>query len=99
MAFKAPSLPFAPVEYTQQYQDQLNNILRQYFAQIDNPGTLAGSASGVGTTKVVAALNFSRPDGSGGTAYSFPTQADLTNLRAGDVYVDTSAGNVLKMKT
>jgi hypothetical protein len=52
----------------------------------------------VGTVDVVAALNFSRPDGAGGTVYSFPTQADLTNLRAGDVYIDTSAGNVLKMK-
>lgn len=98
MAKKAPALPLAPVEYQQQYQDQLNRILAQYFAQIDNPGAVAGSASGVGTTSVVAALNFSRPDGAGATVYSFPTQADLANLRAGDVYVDTSAGNVLKMK-
>jgi hypothetical protein len=95
---KAPTLPFAPVQYDRAYQDSLNNILRQYFNQLDNPGALGGSASGVGTTDVVAALNFSRPDGSGGTVYSFPTQADLSNLRVGDVYVDTSAGNVLKMK-
>jgi len=27
-----------------------------------------------------------------------PTQADLSNLRSGDVYYDTSASNVLKMK-
>ena len=33
---KAPNLPIAPVEYTQQYQDQLNNALRLYFNQIDN---------------------------------------------------------------
>jgi hypothetical protein len=99
MASKAPALPLAPIEYSQQYQDQLNGILRLYFNQVDNPGSLAGSASGVGTTKVVAALNFSQPTAAGGTQYSFPTQADLTNLRVGDVYVDTSAGNVLKMKT
>jgi hypothetical protein len=98
MAGKAPALPLAPVEYSQQYQDTLNGILRQYFNQVDNPGRVAGSAEKVGTSKVVAALNFSKPNGSGGTAYSFPTQADLSNLRAGDVYVDTSAGNVLKMK-
>jgi hypothetical protein len=98
MTTKAPTLPLAPVQYDRTYQDTLNNILRQYFSQIDNPGAVAGSASGVGTVDVVAALNFSRPDGSGGTVYSFPTQADLSNLRIGDVYVDTSAGNVLKMK-
>lgn len=98
MPIKAPLLPYAPVEYQREYQDQVNNILRQYFEQLNNPGAISGSASGVGTTNVVAALNFSRPDGSGGTAYSFPTQADLANLRAGDVYVDTSASNVLKMK-
>jgi hypothetical protein len=98
MSSKAPALPLAPVEYSQKYQDQLNGVLRQYFNQIDNPGRVAGSAEQVGTTKVVAALNFSKPNGSGGSAYSFPTQADLSNLRAGDVYVDTSAGNVMKMK-
>jgi len=35
-ASKAPNLPIGPVEYNQQYQDQMNNALRQYFAQIDN---------------------------------------------------------------
>lgn len=33
---KAPNLPIAPVEYAQQYQDQLNNTLRLYFTQVDN---------------------------------------------------------------
>jgi hypothetical protein len=33
---KAPALPFAPVVYDRQYQDSLNNILRQYFASNDN---------------------------------------------------------------
>jgi hypothetical protein len=98
MSITAPALPLAPVAYDRTYQDTLNNILRLYFNQLNNPGPIAGAASGVGTTNVVAALNFSRPDGSGGTNYSFPTQADLANLRAGDVYVDTSASNVLKMK-
>ena len=32
---KSPALPFAPVEYLQKYQDELNNILRLYFTQID----------------------------------------------------------------
>jgi hypothetical protein len=29
---------------------------------------------------------------------TLPTQANLATLRAGDVYRDTSAGNVLKVK-
>jgi microcystin-dependent protein len=33
---QSPNLPIAPVEYSQQYQDQLNNALRLYFAQLDN---------------------------------------------------------------
>lgn len=37
---KAPNLLVAPVEYSQQYQDQLTNALRLYFAQIDNTNQL-----------------------------------------------------------
>lgn len=33
---KAPNLPIGPVEYAQRYQDQLNNVLRLYFNEIDN---------------------------------------------------------------
>lgn len=33
---KAPNLPIAPVDYSQQYIDQVLNALRLYFAQIDN---------------------------------------------------------------
>jgi hypothetical protein len=45
---KAPNLLIAPVKYTQQYQDQMNNALRLYFNQIDNlsfgiSGNLGGS--------------------------------------------------------
>ena len=33
---KAPNLPIATTEYSQQYQDQIYNALRLYFTQIDN---------------------------------------------------------------
>jgi hypothetical protein len=32
---KSPTLPLAPVQYQQKYADELNNILRLYFNQID----------------------------------------------------------------
>jgi len=31
----APNLPLATIEYSQQYQDQLNNVLRLYFNRLD----------------------------------------------------------------
>ena len=46
---KAPSLPFATVQYDKQYIDQLNNVLRLYFNQLDNVFqsllSIAGGAS------------------------------------------------------
>jgi hypothetical protein len=33
---KAPNLLIAPAEYSQQYQDQINNALRLYFNQVDS---------------------------------------------------------------
>lgn len=44
---KAPNLPVGPVEYNQQYIDQLNNVLRLYFNELDNAFKLiAGSSQG-----------------------------------------------------
>lgn len=31
----APNLPLAPVDYDSRYQEQLNNVLRLYFNQLD----------------------------------------------------------------
>lgn len=76
---KSPNLPVAPREYDTLFFEQLTNVLRLYFAQLDNPGLSA--ASGLN-------LNIN----------TLPTQATLATLRTGDVYRDTSAGNVLKVK-
>lgn len=43
---KAPNLPIAPVEYSQQYQDQFSNALRLYFNQVDNFSAGAGGTNG-----------------------------------------------------
>ncbi len=95
---KAPALPLAPVQYDRAYQDTLNNILRQYFQQLDNPGPSAGSTLIVGTD-IVSAQNYSIVDQTTQTrVVSLPTQADLANLRVGDLYYDTTAGNVVKIK-
>jgi hypothetical protein len=80
-----PNLPLAPDEYDRRYQDQLNNILRLFFNQLNNPGNIGG-----------ATLNLN--------LNTLPTQADLPNLRLGDVYRDTQDGvqatsQMLRIKT
>lgn len=75
----APSLPLPPDEYDRRYFDQLTNILRLYFNQLNNPGDIGG-----------ATLNLNLE--------TLPTQANLADLRSGDVYRDTTAANVLKIK-
>jgi hypothetical protein len=71
---KSPALPLAPTEYMQQYQDQLNNILRLYFNQID---TLIGqlTLSGVYT---VATLPSAVDAGVG--AKSFVTDSSVSTF-------------------
>lgn len=96
---KSPPFPVAPLEYSASYHDQLNNILRLYFAQLDNPGVSAGSTQRTGNT-VTAALNFSAFDTlTGNTVVSFATSVEEAagKLRVGDVYYDV-ATNVLKIK-
>lgn len=95
----APRLPSPQPEYTQDYMEQLLRVLRLYFNQLDNAGPISGATQRNGT-KITAGLSFSQPDPNTPGAYviSLPTQADYANLRAGDVYYDTTAGNVLKVK-
>jgi hypothetical protein len=98
---KSPAIPFAPVEYSQQYLDQVLNILRLYFQTLDNPGPSAASTQYKnvrGGTEIISAMNFSVVNSSGARVISLPTQKEYINLKVGDVYYDTSAGNVLKVK-
>jgi microcystin-dependent protein len=49
LSSKAPNLPIAPVDYSQQYMDQVLNALRLYFNQVDNY-TQGASVPDSGTT-------------------------------------------------
>jgi hypothetical protein len=95
-----PRLQSAPTEYDQIWMNNLVSQLRLYFTQIDNAGPMVAASSNIGTTSVKSGLTFSHPDPSNPNKFvsSLPTQADLSNLRSGDVYYDTSANNVLKIK-
>jgi hypothetical protein len=94
-----PNLPLPPNEYEREYFDKLTNALRLYFNQLSNPGPMSGATQRNGTA-VFSGLSFFQPDPATPNTFvaSLPTQADLSNLRVGDVYYDTTAGNVLKVK-
>jgi hypothetical protein len=97
---RAPMLPIAPVEYDAQFMNQVLSVLRLYFNQLDNAGPMAAATQRVNGT-IVAGLSFIQPSSTVPNTFtvSLPTQADLGNLRVGDIYYDTTAGNVLKVKT
>lgn len=85
----APRLPVAPVEYDQRFMDEFIRILRLYFSQLDNTGPLQGTTLNLSTLNQTTGL----------PVIAIPTQVSLATLRVGDVYYDTTAGNVLKIKT
>ena len=43
---KAPNLPIGPAQYTQEYINQLLNVLRLYFNQLDNMGSILAGQGG-----------------------------------------------------
>jgi hypothetical protein len=90
----APRLPSAPVEYDSKYLEQLSNVLRLYFAQLNNASPAIFASQGIGGTDVISALTCAQPDLTvpGASKISLPTQADFANLRSGDIYYDTSGG-------
>jgi hypothetical protein len=97
----APNLPVAPSTYDQTYMNKLLSVLRLYFNQLDNSSPITAASQNIGAKNVVSALNISAPSTKGTPVIrvvSLPTQADLPNLRVGDVYYDTTANNVLKIK-
>jgi hypothetical protein len=74
-----PSLPLAPAEYESRYFSQLNNVLRLYFNQLNNPGDMGGASLNLNIETLPTSANFDAlrsgdvyRDISGGTATSYP---------------------------
>jgi hypothetical protein len=77
----APRLPIAPKEYEQRYIDQLNNILRLYFNQLDGVVGQLSSQSAIFpalTVYTVATLPSAATSGVG--ARSFVSDATVTTF-------------------
>jgi hypothetical protein len=90
-ASKAPNLPIGPVEYSQQYQDQITNALRQYFAQVDN-FTQAIAIPDAGTT-ADRPLNTGSPQLQTGQYY-FDTTLGIPIWWDGTNWVDATGATV-----
>jgi hypothetical protein len=78
----APSLPLATKEYSQQYIDQLNNVLRLYFNRLDNllAQLVASGVIPATTNYTVATLPSAVTSGVG--ARSFVTDASAPTFGA-----------------
>jgi len=89
----APRLPSPPKEYDPMFFQQLNNVLRLYFNGLDSSGPIVVATQRNSATDISSAISCARVDATGSTTViSLPTQADLANLRSGDIYYDTSGG-------
>ena len=91
--FRAPRLPTATVEYSQDFMEQLLSVLRLYFNRLDNPGAMLASTQNLDNV-ITTALSFSQPGVTAGTLrISLPTQVDQAagRLKTGDVYYDTTS--------
>jgi hypothetical protein len=79
---KAPNLPIAPVDYRQTYIDQLSNVLRLYFNQIDNGlSSLFSDTGGAGLSLPHIAASDSTDQLA--TADNTPTEVKWNALESG----------------
>ena len=90
---RAPRLPSPAAEYDPQYLEELLSVLRLYFNQLDNPGSMLASTQNIDNV-ITTALSFSQPNPAtpGTLLISLPTQADQAagRLKTGDVYYNTT---------
>jgi hypothetical protein len=72
----APRLPTAPTAYERQFAEQLNNVLRLYFNQLDNIlGQLSAASTVIPPTTVFTVATLPSAATSGAGARSFVSDA------------------------
>lgn len=92
---KAPTLPFAPVQYDRTYQDTLNNILRQYFNTVDNLNVSLLQLSGARFLSTPSASFISTSDQTAAvinTAYAVTVSA-VNGTVNNDIFIGTATAN------
>jgi hypothetical protein len=102
--FKAPALLYPPVEYNRQYFDQLVNVLRIYFNQLDSDAAcrafsyraeqfIGGTFSGYGTGLILPHIAASDSTDQIATADDTPTVVNWNTLDAGYGWTLNSPGS------
>jgi hypothetical protein len=92
----APSLPLATTLYSQQYQDQLNNVLRLYFNRLDSLfRQLEADAS---TSALRAPYGAFHQDGYTTLTNAIPTSGSTATIVVGSTAGFASAGTILIAK-
>ena len=73
-----PALPFAGSEYSREYQDQLNSVLRLYFTRLQSVvGSLATAGGVIPPTTLYAVADLPSAADSGAGARAFASDALL----------------------
>lgn len=92
---KAPALPIAPTEYSRQYIDQLNNVLRLYFSQLDNfVGQLTANGSNV-TSNIVLPHGAFHQDGYTTLSVDIPNPTSTANIVVASTTGFQNTGTIL----
>jgi hypothetical protein len=92
----APSLPLATKEYSPQYIDQLNNVLRLYFNRLDNLlAQLVTSSAGAGVRLPYGAFH---QDGYTTLTNTIPNSGSTATIVVGSTVGFASAGTILIQK-
>ena len=87
----APNLPLAPKEYSSRYIEQLNNVLRLYFNQLDNfTRELNTSATTAGLRVPYGAFQDSTDQIAASTTVAYPVTFDTTDFSNGVTVVSNS---------
>lgn len=94
---KAPALPFAPVQYAQKYQDDLANVLRLYFTNVDNclaQLSQLSNATGAGLYLPYGAFQDSTDQTAANTTTAYAVAFNTTDFSNGVTLSNTSRLNV-----
>ena len=87
----APNLPLAPKEYSSRYIEQLNNVLRLYFNQLDNfTRELNTSATTAGLRVPYGAFQDSTDQIAASTTVAYPVTFNTTDFSNGVTVVSNS---------
>jgi hypothetical protein len=91
IAPKAPNLPIAPGAYNNQYHEQLNNVLRLYFNQLDNfVQPFATSTGGANLQFPYGAFQDSTDQAAVSTTVAYPVRFNTTDFSNGVSVVSNS---------